>query len=105
MMVAIALAAAALFVNTGAAEAVTVRPGAKAFQVDVMLDGYETEQARRSFWAATVICWNSGVTGKLLGLGPCQAMVSVCAAQAYYSNPRRWAGITFALGTAWCWKY
>jgi len=52
-----------------------------------------------------VICWNSGVTGKLLALGPCQAMVSVCAAQAYYAHPRRRAGITFAPGTAWCWKY
>lgn len=105
LVAVIALVAAALFVDTGAAEAVTVRPGAKAFQVDVMLDGYETEQARRSLWADTVICWNSGITGKLLLMGPCQAEVAVCAAQAYYSNPRRWAGITFAPGTAWCWKY
>ncbi len=89
--------------GAGAANAATVRPGAKAFQVDVLLDGYETEAARRSFWAATVICWNSGVTGKLLALGPCQGMVSVCAAQAYYAG--KWAGITFAPGTAWCWKY
>ena len=93
------------FVGAGAGEAnaATVRPGAKNFQVDVLLDGYETEAARRSFWAATVICWNSGVTGKLLALGPCQGMVSVCAAQAYYAG--KWAGITFAPGTAWCWKY
>lgn len=99
------LAIAPGFVGTGAgtANAATVRPGAKTFQVDVLLDGYETEAARRSFWAATVVCWNSGVTGKLLALGPCQGMVSVCAAQAYYAG--RWAGITFAPGTAWCWKY
>jgi hypothetical protein len=89
----------------GVAEAATVRPGARPGQVDLLLDAYETEQARRSFWSATVICWNSGVGGKLLAIGVCQSMVSVCAAQAYYASPRRRAGMTFAPGTFWCWKY
>lgn len=89
----------------GVAEAATVRPGARAGQVDLLLDSYETEQARRSLWAATVICWNSGVGGRLLVLGVCQSMVSTCAAQAYYATPRRRAGMTFALGNFWCWKY
>ena len=30
------------------AQAVTVRPGAQDFQIDVMLDDYETEQARHA---------------------------------------------------------
>ena len=88
------------------AEAATVRPGASWGQVDLLLDSYETEQARRSFWAATVICWNSGVPGKLLAWGVCQSAVSVCAAQAYYATPRKRAGMTFtAWGGFWCWKY
>jgi hypothetical protein len=103
MLMVLMLSVGFIGAGSGAAQAATVRPGAHAFQVDVLLNGYETEAARRSFWAATVICWNSGVTGWLLGLGPCQTMVSVCAAQAYYSH--KWAGITFAPGTAWCWKY
>lgn len=88
------------------AEAVTVRPGAGWGQVDVLLDSYETEQARRSYWAATVICWNSGIGGKLLSIGVCQTAVTVCAARAYYSNPRMRAGMTVTLwGGYWCWKY
>lgn len=74
------------------ADAATVRPGAQWGQVDLLLDSYETEAARRSFWAATVICWNSGVGGKLLAIGVCQSAVSVCAAQAYYASPRKRAG-------------
>lgn len=88
------------------ADAATVRPGAKWGQIDLLLDSYETEAARRSFWAATVICWNSGVGGKLLAIGVCQSAVSVCAAQAYYARPRKRAGMTFTpWGQFWCWKY
>lgn len=88
------------------ADAATVRPGAKWGQVDLLLDSYETEAARRSFWAATVICWNSGVGGKLLAIGVCQSAVTVCAAQAYYASPRKRAGMTFTpWGQFWCWKY
>lgn len=88
------------------AEAVTVRPGAGWGQVDVLLDSYETEQVRRSFWAATVVCWNSGVGGKILSIGICQTAVTVCAARAYYSSPRKRAGMTVTLsGGYWCWKY
>lgn len=88
------------------AEAVTVRPGAKWGQIDVLMDSYETEQVRRSLWAATVVCWQSGVVGKLTVLGVCQTAVTVCAAQAYYASPRRNAGLTFTpWGQFWCWKY
>ncbi len=104
----ITIVMAMLLASTGAAHAATVRPGAGPFQVDVMLDEYETEQARRSYWAASVICWDAGITGKLLSFGACQSMVTVCAARAFYVRPplrRMRAGITFAPGTAWCWKY
>jgi hypothetical protein len=96
---------ATLFTTPGVAEAVTVRPGARDFQVDVLLDDYETEQARRSYWAATVICWNAGQQGYMLLAGTCQSMATVCAAQAYYATPRKRAGITFSPGGSWCWKY
>jgi len=97
---------AVLFTTPGVAEAVTVRPGAKDFQIDVMLDEYETEQARRSYWSATVTCWNTGLMGQVtIFTQVCQSMVTVCAAQAYYANPRKRAGITFSPGGTWCWKY
>ncbi len=105
LLAVIAIGMAAMFADTGTAEAVTVRPGAQAFQVDMLLDEYETDKARQSFWNATVICWDAGVVGWTLSIGVCQSMVSVCAAQAYYATPRKRAGITFAPGTAWCWKY
>lgn len=103
--VVMAIVASTLIASDGIAHAATVRPGAKAFQIDLLLDAEETEQARRSLWAATVICWDSGVGGKALSVGVCQSVVSVCAAQAYYASPRRRAGMTFAPGTFWCWKY
>lgn len=88
------------------ANAVTVRPGAQTWQTDVLLDAYETEQVRRSFWAATVVCWQSGIGGKVLSLGVCQTAITVCAAQAYYGSPRRRAGMTVTpWGGYWCWKY
>ena len=96
---------AMFFTTVGTAQASDTRPGARAGQYDMLLTSYETEQARRSFWAATVICWDAGLVGKALYLGVCQSMVSVCAARAYYDSPRKRAGITFAPGTAWCWKY
>lgn len=105
VVLAFALAISLALAAVTPAQAVLTRPGAKFGQYDVMLSSYETEQARRSFWAATVICWDSGLTGRILSLGVCQSMVSVCAAQAYYGKPRKRAGITFAPGTAWCWKY
>lgn len=91
----------------GVAQASTVRPGAHNGQIDLLLDPYETDQARRSLWGTTVICWNSGVGGKMLAIGICQLAVSTCAAQAYYANPRRRAGMTVDLrnGNFWCWKY
>lgn len=88
------------------AEATTVRPGRGFGQIDVLLDSYETEAARRDYWAATVICWNSGIGGKVLSIGVCQVMVTVCAAQAYYATPRKRAGMTVTIqGGYWCWKY
>ncbi|MET8167830.1 hypothetical protein ABZT34_26835 [Streptomyces sp. NPDC005329] len=106
LLVGTALALSLTLAVPDSAQATTVRPGAKAGQVDVLLDSYETEQARRSLWGATVICWNSGIGGKVLSLGVCQSAVSVCAAQAYYASPRRKAGMTFTpWGQFWCWKY
>ncbi|MGW4507874.1 hypothetical protein ACWENO_24890 [Streptomyces sp. NPDC004436] len=105
-MLSMAMAGTLAMVTPGTAQAVTVRPGAKWGQVDVLLDAYETEQVRRSFWAATVVCWNSGVGGALLSIGVCQTAITVCAAQAYYSSPRRRAGMTVTpWGQYWCWKY
>lgn len=94
-----------MVVLTGPAEAMTVRPGARPLQIDVLLDGTETERARRDLWAATVYYWNAGVVGKVLALGPCQTMMTVCAARAYYATPRKWAGITFSSTSSWCWTY
>lgn len=102
---AVVMVIALLFTAVGPVQAVETRPGAKWGQYDLLLTSYETEQARRSFWAATVICWNSGLIGWTLSLGVCQSMVSVCAAQAYYASPRKRAGVTFGIGSAWCWKY
>ncbi|MFB6514740.1 hypothetical protein ACFCW4_36050 [Streptomyces virginiae] len=105
-LLSMAMAGTLAMVTPGTAEAVTVRPGAKWGQVDVLLDTYETEQVRRSFWAATVVCWNSGVGGALLSIGVCQTAITVCAAQAYYASPRRRAGMTVTFwGQYWCWKY
>lgn len=88
------------------AQAVTVRPGAHFGQIDVLLDAYETEQVRRSFWAATVVCWQTGVASTLMSLGVCQTAITVCAARAYYESPRRRAGMTVTpWGGYWCWKY
>lgn len=94
-----------LVVGTGTAQAATVRPGASAGQIDLMLDEYETEQVRRSLWAATVVCWDAGLQGYMLLAGTCQSMVTVCAARAYYVEPRGRAGITFSPTGSWCWKY
>lgn len=87
------------------AQAVTVRPGARFGQVDVMLTTRETEAVRRSAWAATVVCWQSGVVG-IITTPMCVAETTVCAAQAYYSSPRRRGAFTVTpWGQAWCWKY
>lgn len=87
------------------AQASTVRPGAQWGQVDVLMDAYETNAARLNPWNAAVICWSSGLGGKI-GIVPCIGMASVCAAQAYYSSPRKRGAFTFDIfGRAWCWKY
>jgi hypothetical protein len=104
-LTALAIAAALLIAAPLSAQAVTTRPGAQWGQIDMLLDSYETEAARRDWWSAAVICWDSGLATKL-AIAPCVAMVTVCAAQAYYSSPRRRAGITYTpWGQAWCWKY
>ncbi len=89
----------------GAAQAATVRPGANTWQTDLLLDSYETEQVRRSPWAASVVCWNSNLATRVT-FGACVQMVTICAAGAYYAKPRRNAGMTFTpWGRFWCWKY
>lgn len=85
-----------------AAQAATVRPGAQWGQVDVLMDWSETERVRRDWWAATVICWQSGLGGKI-ALGYCVPQISICAANAYYKGKR--AGTTFGIGSSWCWTY
>lgn len=87
------------------AQAVTIRPGAKDLQVDILLDSYETEKAAKSLWGATVICSTMGLPGWATILGPCQLYVTTCAAQAYTAKPRRMAGMTIAPYGFWCWKY
>lgn len=105
-LAAIALAATMSFATVSPAQAVETRPGASFGQYDVMLTPYETEQVRRSLWAATVTCLNSGLPAWATSWGLCQSLVTVCAAQAYYANPRMRAGMTLTLwGYGWCWKY
>lgn len=117
--------ASAAVVTSASAEAATVRSGAKAFQVDVLLDGVETQRAATSAWGAATVCWAvasagasgaslagkllvgrwlvSGIVGGVAGGIACTAVVSTCAAQAYHA--RRWAGITVTPTGFWCWKY
>lgn len=103
---AIVLTVALLFMGAIPAQAVETRPGAGFGQYDVMLSSYETEQVRRSFWAATVTCLSAGLPAWATSWGMCQTLVTICAAQAYYAEPRRRAGMTLTLwGDGWCWKY
>jgi hypothetical protein len=102
-VVAVVALATLVLAPATAAEAATVRPGAQNYQIDVLLDGYETKAAATSFWSATVICWQLGLPFWAMMAGPCQGMVSVCAAQAYYRH--KWAGMTIHPGGFWCWKY
>ena len=111
MMLAVALTAATVAITSTPAEASTVRPGARAGQIDVLLDGIETQRAATGYWGAQSVCW--GVTGAAFAVSPvfgtvlanlvCTSMVSVCAAQAYVK--RRWAGMTVYPGGFFCWQY
>ena len=106
MFIALCAIAFASLTSEAHADAATVRPGAQSFQVDVLLDQYETEKAARSFWGATVICSQLGLPGWATIAGVCQSAVSVCAAQAYTAKPRKRAGMTIGRGGGfWCWKY
>jgi hypothetical protein len=103
-LVAVALTVASVAVTPSTAAAATVRPGARTGQIDVLLDGYETQKAASSYWGATVICWQLGLPGWMTSFGLCQTMVSVCAANAYVRH--RWAGMTVTwTGGYWCWTY
>lgn len=102
-IVAAVMAVTLVWTSAEPVQAATVRPGAKDFQVDILLDGYETKAAASSFWKATVICWQLGLPGWATMIGPCQGVVSVCAAQAYHK--RKWAGMTITPTRWWCWKY
>lgn len=90
----------------GAVPATTVRAGQRWGQVDILLDSWETERAAKSFlWGSAVACWNSGLGGQVL-IAACIPLVTVCAAQAYVSSPRKRAGMTVTIwGYGWCWKY
>ena len=125
-LVVLALAFATFGVVTPpSANAATVRAGAGTFQVDVLLDGVETQRAASSWWGSTQVCtavasagasgaslagkllvgrWLvSGVVGGVAGGLACTAIISTCAAQAYHAG--RWAGITVTPTGFWCWKY
>lgn len=105
------LAAAGLVLPASPASAVTVRPGARVGQLDVLLDSTETKRAATSWWGAQTVCWP--VTAAAFKGGPgmaavvnvtCTAAVATCAAQAYYAGRR--AGMTFYLPMGYfCWKY
>lgn len=105
------LAAAGLVLPVSPASAVTVRPGARVGQLDVLLDSTETKRAATSWWGAQTVCWP--VTAAAFKGGPgmaavvnvtCTAAVATCAAQAYYAGRR--AGMTFYLPMGYfCWKY
>lgn len=130
LRIATALAAFALIIATvtvvtpSTAAAATVRPGAEAFQVDVLLDGVETERAASSMWGSTQVCWSvasagatgaslvgktlvgrwlfSGIVGGVAGGFACTAVIATCAAQAHQAG--KWAGITVTPTGFWCWK-
>lgn len=105
-MLAVVVSASLLVGMASPAGAATVRPGAQSFQVDILLDKYETEKAAKSFWGATVICAQIGLPGWVTIAGVCQTAVSVCAARAYTASPRKNAGMTIGRGGGfWCWRY
>lgn len=91
----------------------SVRPGARFGQVDILLDSYETSMVARKLWGGSVVCWPAAATGLVAGwvgaalaYSLCITKATVCAAQAYYSNPRKRAGMTVTVwGQSWCWKY
>jgi hypothetical protein len=110
-LAALLMSAGLVAVAQAPAAAASVRPGAGFGQVDLVLDGYETQRVADggyfdSRWAATVICWTSGTLGQLLSYGVCQKVVRTCALQA--SADHRTAGITveFWPHPGWsCWEY
>lgn len=113
LTLAAVLAVSMVEATTSTADASTVRPGARALQVDVLLDSVETQRAATGYWGAQSVCW--GVTAGAWALGRvygavlanlvCTTMVSVCAAQAYTARPRKRAGMTFYPFGFFCWKY
>jgi hypothetical protein len=110
MLVGSAVASDAGPLRAERAEAATIRGGASWNQLDVLLDGGETQGAATGAIDAMLICSPAIGTAAAIA-GPlavyvgavCVSMVSVCAARAVAQG--RWAGITFAPGSAWCWTY
>ena len=116
---AVVAMAAALLVSAGIvgispdpAAAATVRPGKGFGQVDLLLDGWDKDRViangnyAKGLWAASVICWQSGVAGKALSIGVCQTAVQVCALRAHFHH--KWAGMTstwYPYPNWWCWEY
>lgn len=111
ILVVLTAVVVAMTVAPSNANAATVRAGAHFGQIDVLLNGVETQRAATSYWGAQTVCWGvtggawalGGIAGAVLGNLGCTAMVATCAAQAYYAH--RWAGMTFYPFSYFCWKY
>ncbi|QSZ51240.1 hypothetical protein [Arthrobacter sp. D5-1] len=105
-----ALAGAPMSVPT-----LSYRPGARFGQIDILLDEVETARVAKSPWGGSVYCWPAAVgvfagglaaSASAVAFGACLSIVTVCAAQAYLSQPRKRAAMTLTIwGGGWCWKY
>lgn len=99
-----AVAAAQPTAIGGAVPMLSTRPGGGFGQYDVLLDRYDTEKAAKSWWAGSVLCWNSGLAWNPAIYSSCLALITVCAARAYVTGQR--AGMTVTIWNyGWCWKY
>ena len=108
----VALIGGTSLVAAAPAQAYTIHPGAKAGQVDILLDGTETIRAAQGPWGSTVICAQLvsssaqfGALGAFAAGMPCMSVISVCAAKAALAH--KWAGVT--VQPTWplyyCWQY
>lgn len=89
----------------GPVPAVSVRPGPRWGQIEILFDSVETERVAKSLWGGAVVCWPAAALG-VAGYSSCIAMATVCAARAYLSRPRARAAVTMTVwGYGWCWKY
>ncbi len=96
--------------ETETADATTVRLGDRWNQVDMLLNGYETNKAATSYRHATWYCWGAiaaayaaSWAAGIYAQASCTSLVTVCAARAKAVG--RWAGITFYPGGGFCWTY